>query len=339
MGPSAVSAVVVVYGAAPLLQRCVTALRGSSGAEVEVVVVDNGCTDGAIERLEPDEGVRRVAAGGNLGFGGGCNLGASLAIGDVLAFVNPDAIPAPGAIAELTAALQDPSVGIAMGCIQLLRQPGMVNSAGGAIHFLGLGWAIGMGQPVSAFHERRDVAAASGAGMAMRRTVFEALGGFTEKLFLYHEDAELSVRTWMAGLRVVFVPEARIDHDYEFSRHVQKLYFLERNRLILLLTCFEARTLVLLAPALVAFEAGITALAFAQGWGGTKLRTWGWIATHLPWVRSQRRRLQLLRQAPDRAFVHTLSARYDAEQRPVSYLIRAADRVLASYWKGIRRFI
>jgi GT2 family glycosyltransferase len=304
-----------------------------------VVVVDNGCTDGAVERLEPDGRVRHVAASENLGFGGGCNLGASLATGDVLAFVNPDAIAAPGALAELAAALADPSVGIAMGCIQLLQQPGMVNSAGGAIHFLGLGWATGMGQPASAFAERRDVAAASGAGMAIRRATFEALGGFTEKLFLYHEDAELSLRSWMAGLRVIFVPEARIDHDYEFSRHAQKLYFLERNRLILLLTCYQARTLLLLAPALLAFEAGITAVAFAQGWGAKKVSTWGWIATHVRWLWSQRRRLQQSRQAPDRAFMHTFSARFDAKQLPASPLVSAADRVLAGYWKAIRRFI
>lgn len=339
MGPQSVSAVVVVYGAAPLLERCVAALGGSTGVDVEVVVVDNGCTDGATERVARLAGVKSVAAPANLGFGGGCNLGVRHAVGDVVAFVNPDAIPAPDALARLADAVTDPGIGIAMGCIQLLGEPGMVNSAGGAVHFLGLGWATGMGRTAAEFPDGRDVAAASGAGMAMRRDIFEALGGFTEELFLYHEDAELSIRCWMAGWRVVFVPGARIDHDYEFSRHPQKLYFLERNRLILVLTCYEARTLLLLAPALLAFEAGITAVAFAQGWGGRKLQTWVWILGHRRWLRAQRRRLQGARRVPDRAFVHLLSERFDAGQLPASGLVRMADRGLARYWRLVRRIV
>ncbi|MGH9040714.1 MAG: glycosyltransferase family 2 protein, partial [Acidimicrobiia bacterium] len=201
-----ISAVVVAWGEAPSLGDCVAALLASEGAAVEVVVVDNGVHDGSVAALTPDNRLRCVEAPGNLGFGGGCNLGVTAAAGEVVAFVNPDALVEPGALARLAGVLEDPTVGIATAQIRLLREPELINSAGGAIHFLGLGWAVGYGQPASRFSTGRDVAAASGAAMALRAETFAALGGFTDELFLYHEDAELSWRCWMAGWRVVYVP-------------------------------------------------------------------------------------------------------------------------------------
>lgn len=332
-----ISAVVVAWGRAPFLERCVTQLLASQGADVEVIVVDNGVIDGSVAALRRDDRLRRVQAPGNLGFGGGCNLGAGLAAGDVIAFVNPDALVEPGALAALAGALDDPTVGIATAQIRLLQEPELVNSAGGAIHFLGLGWAVGFRQPAGRFSTGRDVAAASGAAMAVRGETFAALGGFTEELFLYHEDADLSWRCWMAGWRVVYVPAAVVLHDYEFDRHPDKLHYLERNRLALVLTCFETRTLRLLAPALVAFEAGMLVLAAAQGWLPAKVSGWAWLWRHRRWLRQQRERCQGRRRRNDAALAGLLHSRFDATHFARSLPVRAADRALAAYWAAIRR--
>ncbi|HEY3241164.1 MAG TPA: glycosyltransferase family 2 protein [Acidimicrobiia bacterium] len=333
-----ISAVVVAWGQAPFLERCVAQLLASEGTDVEVIVVDNGVVDDSVAALGRDDRLRRVAAPGNLGFGGGCNLGASLATGELMAFVNPDALVEPGALAALAGALDDPTVGIATAQVRLLREPGLVNSAGGAIHFLGLGWAVGYGQPASRAGTRRDVAAASGAAMALRAETFAALQGFTEELFLYHEDADLSWRCWMGGWRVAYIPEAVVFHDYEFTSHPEKLYFLERNRLALVLTCYEARTLCLLAPALLAFEAGMVASATAQGWLGAKVRGWAWLFRHLGWLRQQRARCQRQRREGDPELAGLLQTHFDATHFPSSFPVRVADRFLAAYWATLRRF-
>lgn len=334
-----VTAVVVVYGEAPWLSPCVESLVSSAEVDVEVVVVDNGCTDASVTSLVDGPNLHRVTAPYNGGFGAGCNLGAAIAKGDVLVFVNPDAVPDPMALAHLASAVDDPTIGIAMGSIRLMQEPQLLNSAGGAIHFLGLGWATGFRLPAESFDSPRDVAAASGAGMAMRTETFRHLGGFTEELFLYHEDAELSFRCWLAGLRVVFIPKAMINHDYTFSRHAQKLYFLERNRLILLVTCYQSRTLLVLAPALILFEMGMLVLALVQGWGRDKVRGWVWLARNRAWLRRHRRRVQAERSQPDSAIVPLLSFRMDATQISMPFPLQIADLFLAMYWRLARRVI
>ena len=109
-----------------------------------------------------------------------------------------------------------------MARVLLLDGPGMLNSSGTVVHVCGLAWAGGHGQPAETFAELRDVAAPSGAALAIRRALFRELGGFTEELFMYQEDLVLGWRARLAGLRVVATPAADVLHDYEFGRNAQK---------------------------------------------------------------------------------------------------------------------
>jgi len=112
-----VSAVVLAYGAEPWLEKSVYALLGSTGVAVEVVLVDNGCTDGAVGRLADTPGVAVAGDGVNLGFSGGCNLGAATATGEYLALVNGDLIVEPDALMRLVAVASAPDVGIGAGSL------------------------------------------------------------------------------------------------------------------------------------------------------------------------------------------------------------------------------
>src|SRR3712207_2715046 len=103
--PTRVSAVVLAWGDEPVLEDAVHAALASEGVEVDVVLVDNGCTSDAVARLAGVPGVTVLEPGRNLGFAGGCNHGAARAAGDVLAFVNGDAVVRPTALAALAAAL------------------------------------------------------------------------------------------------------------------------------------------------------------------------------------------------------------------------------------------
>ena len=86
----------------PLLVESVHAVLASRDLEVDVVLVDNGCTSDAVERLTDVPGVSVVAPGANLGFAGGCNLGARHATGEFLAFVNGDAVKKPKGFLQYT---------------------------------------------------------------------------------------------------------------------------------------------------------------------------------------------------------------------------------------------
>jgi GT2 family glycosyltransferase len=338
-GPAEVSAVVLAFGAEPLLGECVHALLGSRGVRVEVVVVDNGCTTDAVAGLGGMPGVRVVSPPANTGFAGGCNLGAQHASGDVLVLVNSDAVVEPEAVAALVRVLGRDGVGVASGSLRLRDRPELMNSAGNPVHFLGLSWAGGLGEPASAYAEGREVASATGAVMALRRGTWDALGGFFEPMFAYCEDLELSLRCWQRGWSVEFVPDAVALHAYEFHRNELKMYLLERNRLLVLLTLYEARTLALVAAPLLALEVAVLAVAVRQGWWRQKLRGWWWLLVHAGAVRRRRAEVQATRSRPDRELARLLTGSFSPGED--TGFLAPAPLALASswYWLLARRLI
>jgi GT2 family glycosyltransferase len=334
-----VTAVTVAYGGAAGIDDAVDHLLASAGVELDVVVVDNGTSDGVLDRVRSTDRVQVLDAGENLGYGGAGNLGARRSKAEFLAFVNPDVVVEPDTIARLVAVAGSDDVGIASASVRLREDPSLLNSAGGAIHFLGLGWAEGFREPASTVAADRDATAASGACMVLRRERFAALGGFTPELFLYHEDAELSLRAWMRGWRVRYVADAIALHDYDFGRNPRKLELLERNRLVVVLTCYSRRLLLLVLPALLVYELGMAVLALAQGWGSEKVAGWRWLLQHAGWLREQRRRVQRDRRVSDRDLVDRFAARFTGAQVALPRVLAPADRLLAAYWGLVARWV
>lgn len=338
-GLPTVTAVVLAYLDEPWVERSVSAVLASRGVRADVVLVDNGCTSDAVERLRGTAGVTVVTPDRNLGFSGGCDAGAAHARGEFLALVNADAVVDADALRRLVGVAAEPGVGIASGSIRLAEDPATLNSAGNPVHVLGLSWAGGLGEPATAHARRTEVASASGAGLVLRRELWESLGGFAPEYFAYHEDTELSWRCWQRGLRVVHVPDAVVVHRYEFSRNPRKLALLERNRLLFLLTCHERRTLALLAPPLLALEVAMLALAVAQGWGGGKAGGWWWLARHARWVRERRRLLQSERVVPDRELARLLTPELSTGALDLPAAVSPLNALLRGWWWAVRRVL
>lgn len=338
--PTPVTVVIVAFGAEPWLERSVEAVLGSVGVAANVVLVDNGCTDGAVARLAGRDGVTVVDAGRNVGFAEGCNVGVaatSPADAPVVALVNPDAVVEPGALARLCDRLSEPGVGIATCSLRLADRPDLLNSAGNEVHFLGLSWSGSFERPAVERDRPLDVLAASGAGMAIRRDIWEELGGFAPELFAYQEDAELSLRCWLAGYRVVYEPTAVITHRYEFSRNPTKFFLLDRNRLWVLLTVYDRRTLALLAPLLLLQEAAMFAVAAAQGWFGQRLRSVAWIVAHRSDLVRRRRHVQAGRRRGDVVVAPMLAEVVQPGNHPLPGWAVTAQWPLVGYWRLVRR--
>jgi len=334
-----VSVVVLAYGTDPWLERSVASALASTGVDTEVIVVDNGGTGGTTEPLAALDRVTVLRPGSNLGFAGGCNAGLTRAKGDVVFFLNQDAVLAPEALARLAEVALDPRVGVATGSVRLADDPGRLNSSGNPLHFLGFSWSGGFGEPVPDDDPCREVTGASGAAMAVRRSLMEELGGFAEDYFAYHEDLELSLRCRLRGLTVVYVPDAVVVHRYEIARNPSKFFLMERNRLFLVASLYERRTLALLLPALVATEVGMLAVALREGWADQKVAGWGWLWRHRDRVRARRRILQEERVVSDRQLASRLASRFDAGNLVLPTWARSLDAVVAGYWALVRRAI
>ena len=334
-----VSAIVLAWLAEPFLRPSVEALLASEKVDVDVVLVDNGCTTDDVHALRGLPGVTVLTPPTNLGFTGGCNLGVANSTGEYVALINQDLIVEPGTLARLVDELAQPDVGVAAGTVFLADDPGRLNSSGNPVHVLGISWVGGLGE-TDTRTAPTPIAGAMGACLVTRRTHWDRLGGLFEPYFANNEDADFSIRTWRLGLRVVSVPDARAVHNYEFGRTPLKFYLVERNRLIFVSTLWGARALIVLAPALLGLELATVALAIKDGWLGQKVRGWGWLVRNAGTVWRRRRLVQRERLVPDRVWMTVLTDQFDsplialppAVRRPLNALVRG-------YWRVASRLV
>ncbi|MFM8861723.1 MAG: glycosyltransferase [Acidimicrobiia bacterium] len=259
-----VTVVVVVFGDEPWLERSIDAILGSVDVDVELVLVENGGSESVIAGAAADARVRVVRPGHNSGFAMGCDLGVAAGTAPLVALVNPDAIVEPDALRALCATASSPGIGLATASIRLADRPDRLNCAGNLVTVTGISWADHFGELADRFPEQFDVVGASGAGLAIRRSLWDDLGGFNESFFAYWEDTELSIRAIQRGWRVVYEPDAVIVHRYSFSRNPSKFFLLERNRSVTALTCFSTRHLMAIAPLSAVIEIGLLVMAVRQ---------------------------------------------------------------------------
>lgn len=215
--------VVVTYSPGESLGHFLDTLTSATGSAYDVVLADNGSTDGAPEAAA-GPGVRLLRTGGNLGYGKAANLGASGFDGDWLLVANPDVTWSPGALDQLLraghrwpeAGCLGPAIRTAGG--QLYPSARAFPSLGRGIGHALFGWwwpanpwtrsyRAEAGSPVEG-----PTGWLSGSCMLLRREAFEAVGGFDPSYFMYCEDMDLCRRLAEAGWSNVYVPSAVITH-------------------------------------------------------------------------------------------------------------------------------
>ena len=237
-----VSVIIPAWNKLEYTQRCLVALAANTPPELyELIVVDNGSTDGTGDFLACLEGdVKVITNQENLGFARACNQGAAVAEGDYLLFLNNDTEPQPGWLEPLVHVLDtEPDVG-AVGC-KLLFPDGTLQHAGVVVLE-----DRALGHHICAIHQfyrgpadlpeanvRRDVAVVTAASFLVRRSAFEQAGGFDEAYWNGYEDVDLCFKLGELGWRIVYEPASCLVHHESVSgpeRHVQE----DRNLALLI---------------------------------------------------------------------------------------------------------
>ncbi len=328
------SVVIVTYNNRDDIDACLGSLRTHS-PDAEIIVVDNLSSDGTLDHIRQQyPRVRAVSAGRNGGFGAGNNIGARLATGTRLVFLNPDTEVKGAWLAPLIAALEDDSsVGLVTPTVLLKGTANRVNACGNDVHLTGLAFCAGLhhaAPPRST--PARPVAAISGAAFAIRRELWEQLGGFDERFFMYLEDTDLSLRARRLGYTILHVPASRVWHDYRVSVSAAKLYHLERNRLLMLHKNLSPATLVLLSPALALTEVLTWIFCLQQGKAYALAKWHSYRGFWRERRRSEHPARQLSPRYDDHALVHSFGSRLALEQMRQGALATTANDLLTIFY-------
>ena len=225
--------VAVTFSPGQSLEEFLDSLALATELEVEVLLADNGSTDGAPETAALRPGVKVLPLGANVGYGRAANAGVAATSAEWVVVANPDVVWAPGALEELLAATgRWPRAG-ALG--PLIRQPdGQIYPSARSLPSLGRGighavfgwwwprnpWSTGYRREKEAPTER-SAGWLSGSCLLLRRQAFESVGGFDPSFFMYFEDVDLGERLADAGWLNVYVPSAEVTHtgSHATSRH------------------------------------------------------------------------------------------------------------------------
>ena len=340
-GPPRLSVVVVTYDSADAIGASLRALLPQLAVGDELIVVDNASSDGTVEEVRTAAPrARLLAQDRNLGFAAGCNAGAAVATGDLLVFLNPDAVVADGFADAIRRPLVEDRGWAAWMGVVTAEGGAEINTSGGIVHFTGIAWSGQVGTSVAALSERpREIAFASGACLAVTRAWWDRVGGFPPEFFMYCEDVDLSLRLWLWGGRVGVEPDARVDHDYAFVKGAYKWRMLERNRAATVLRTYPGPLLALLAPGLLATELALLVIAPSAGWGRPKLEAYADTLRALPRLLRERRAIQARRAIGAEAFARLLTPDLSSRDLGRAGASRPLQTALRAYWALVLRVI
>jgi GT2 family glycosyltransferase len=259
----------------------------------------------------------------NLGFAGGNNVGIEWALDhgfDYIFLHNDDGFMSVNSLEPLVEAMEkDKTIGIAQSLILLHPDTEYINSAGNAYQYLGFGFC---NEYRTKFFDLKlspvsDVGYTSGAAVLLRSDLLRRYGLWDKDFFLYHEDLEYAMRLKIAGFRAVVVRDSIFFHKYQFGRSIEKFFWMERNRIGVLIMFFHLPTLLLLLPMLIVLEAGLWLFALRSHTFGVRLKVYiYWLnpAHWGLWFR-KRRFVQSIRKISDRDLLANSSSTIEFQEQ------------------------
>jgi len=263
---SAVSCRVVVvvpnWNGKKFLERCLGSLFAQTYRNFEVILVDNGSTDGSVDLVwEQFPQVHLIANEVNRGFAAANNQAIRTTDSEFVVTLNNDTEVAPHWLSELVqAAGTDERIGACASQMLFAHRPEMINSAGIALDRVGIAWDWRGGEPDDqAEREPVEVFGPCAGAALYRRAMLDEIGLFDEDFFAYLEDVDLAWRAQWAGWRALSVPTARVLH-YHSGTGVEgspfKNRLLGRNKVWLIAKNYPWPQLLWYLPLILLYDVG-----------------------------------------------------------------------------------
>lgn len=261
------SVILVNYNGMPHLDACISSVLKQSPMDFEVIFVDNNSSDGSLEYARSKfPNLTFVASAKNLGYAGGINAGLAHATGEYIAPLNIDTEVAPNWLSAMVACLDENSrVGAVTPKVLLFDDRTKINALGLNIHITGLGFCRGLGQKDDNSVIPENVPGVSGCSYLIRRQLLEQMGGAPGWCFMGNDDVIVSWLLRLMGYETYCLPKSIVFHKYSLKINPDKLFRLEKNRQILLLSTLKPLTLIACLPILLAIELMIIVYSLTKG--------------------------------------------------------------------------
>jgi GT2 family glycosyltransferase len=310
------SLIILSWNGIDLLRRCLTSVKSQTFRDFEVIVVDNGSSDGTDEMLRSSYPEARVVRNAeNQGFCAGNNQAIRIATGDCIFLLNNDAELAPECLAKMAEAVElDPEFGMFATRIMMYDRPNVFDSTGLLVYPDGVcrsrGW---LEKDVGQYDEPEEVLGPNGCAALYRRAMLDDVGLFDERYFAYLEDLDLAFRGQLRGWKCRYVPDAVVLHKKSMTSGYHsafKAHLVERNRLFNSIKLFPRRLLILspfytlaryIAQAVAAIAGKGISSSFVRDYShwqllGILLRSYAAAIVALPELWRERREIQSRRR-------------------------------------------
>ncbi len=207
-----VTVIIPNYNGIGFLRDCIEALEKQTYRDFDLVVVDNGSSDGSAEWLS-EKGIATISMGENTGFSRAVNVGIRQAKTPYVILLNNDTVAEPGFVGALVKAAgrSEKIFAVSSRMIQLYHKE-LMDSAGDMYCLLGWAYQRGVGQSSKGYRRVREVFSACAGAAIYRRQVFEEIGYFDEKHFAYLEDLDVCYRAKIFGYHNLYCPQAVVYH-------------------------------------------------------------------------------------------------------------------------------
>ena len=305
-----------------ILSECLDSLKASTYPFFEIIVSDNASSDGSQSWLKshhPD--ISLLENDANYGYAGGCNLGARIAKGSILVFLNNDTIQDPDWLNHLALSLiTDESAVAVQPKILNYYQRDLFDYAGGSGGFMDvLGFPFARGRifldqekDLGQYDDSRQIFWASGTAICVWKDAYEKAGGFEESFFAHMEEIDLCWKFHLMGKRVYVEPKSVVYHKNAVSLPMQshwKYYLNHRNSLLMVLGNYSFPLSIYFFTMRfvlewVAFFYAFTKFDFNHM--TAIIRSLIWILFHPHIIIKKRKNIRRLRKIKDKHFLNQL---------------------------------
>ena len=212
MSGKQVTVIIPNYNGLKFLGICLDALEHQTFRDFEILVVDNGSSDGSVEWLK-EQGIPAVFLPENTGFSGAVNAGIRAASTPYVLLLNNDTEAAPDFVGELYAAIRrsEKIFAVSSKMVQMYRRE-LMDDAGDMYSLMGWAYQRGVGRSSRGYNRPLEVFSACAGAAIYRRAVFDEIGLFDEMHFAYLEDIDVCWRAKIRGCHVRYCPKAVVYH-------------------------------------------------------------------------------------------------------------------------------